>query len=136
MLKNLMVIALLIAVLLPTAPGAILAQEGSGIVITPKNTEQVVELARLGRGKLTAITIDPNGDIGAAATSVGVWLYDLKTGKTLRLLESRTGAHAIAFAPERIICPSGEKTARLNSSVWPSKTWIKPPVLRSQTRIV
>ena len=42
--------------------------------------------ARIGKGKITAIEFSPDGSQIAVASSVGIWLYDVHTGKELTLL--------------------------------------------------
>ena len=57
--------------------------------------------ARLGRGALFGIGFLPDGRL-AAATSLGVWLYDARTGGEVGLLpgEHRDDVHDVAFSPD------------------------------------
>ena len=41
---------------------------------------------RLGKGKISAVEFSPDGSQIAVASSVGIWLYDVQTGKELALL--------------------------------------------------
>ena len=57
--------------------------------------------ARLGRGSLFGIGFLPDGRL-AAATSIGVWLYDARTGGEVALLpgEHKDDVHDVAFSPD------------------------------------
>ena len=57
--------------------------------------------ARLGKGAITEIEYSPDGTILAAAAFIGVWLYDVQTGKELQLLATEPVAvESIAFSPD------------------------------------
>ena len=45
---------------------------------------------RLGKGEISKIAFSPNGTELAVASSVGIWIYDVKTGKELALLPSHS----------------------------------------------
>ena len=47
-------------------------------------------IARLGKGGISAMRFSPDGTHLAVGTSVGVWLYDVKTGDAKALIPSRT----------------------------------------------
>lgn len=114
--KKLAVLTLLIAVLLPTGPGATLVQNGGGIIITSENADQVVEMLRLGRGPKRDMAVSPQGNVAAVATTIGVWLYDLESGETLRFLEGHTNVVTnVAFAPDgqTVLSASDDSTLRL-----------------------
>ena len=57
--------------------------------------------ARLGRGALFGIGFLPDGRL-AAATSIGVWVYDAHTGGEVALLpgEHKDDVHYVAFSPD------------------------------------
>ena len=46
--------------------------------------------ARFGKGILTHITFSPDMKLLAAASSIGIWIYDTQTGKTVDLLTGHT----------------------------------------------
>lgn len=54
----------------------LVAQDDSGIVITPGNVDQIEQLAMYGRGRINALVYSPDGNTVAVATTVGVWFYD------------------------------------------------------------
>ena len=57
--------------------------------------------ARLGKGAIQEIAYSPDSTILAAATFIGVWLYDVQTGKELQLLATEPVAvESIAFSPD------------------------------------
>ena len=64
--------------------------------------------ARLGKGKINEIKYSPDGNQRAEASSIGVWIYDLHTGKELALLTGHTGdVLSIAYSPDSLTLVSG-----------------------------
>ncbi len=56
---------------------------------------------RFGRGAIEQIEYSPDGTMLAAATYIGVWLYDVETGNELQLLATEPAAvQSIAFSPD------------------------------------
>lgn len=87
-------------------------------------------IRRLGKGRISAVEFSPDGSQIAVASSVGIWLYDARTGKALALLPghregfstpvfSGTGGifsvNVLAFSPdgERLASASEDGTIRL-----------------------
>ncbi len=61
--------------------------------------------ARLGKGAITqgdrAIVFSPDGAHIAVSSNIGIWLYDVKTGRELALLDTDSiWGHALAFSPD------------------------------------
>lgn len=66
--------------------------------ITPQSAVQLVEVARLGDGVAWASSVSPEGARLAVASSLGVWLYDLRRATQQgSLLGGQGGAAALAF---------------------------------------
>jgi WD40 repeat protein len=87
------------------------AQETDGIVITPENADQVVELMRIGRGTIGKITISPDGEILVIVSAIGVWFYDTDTLEILRFMEyTEFDEIAVVFSPDgdRILCATSD----------------------------
>ena len=71
--------------------------------------------ARLGKGWINDIKFSPDGDQLAVATTIGVWIYDVRTGKEVDFItdictnetklssESIGGANAISYSPDGTI---------------------------------
>ena len=71
--------------------------------------------ARLGKGWINDIKFSPYGDRLAVATTIGVWIYDVRTGKEVDLItdvytddtklfpESMGGTNAISYSPGGVI---------------------------------
>ncbi len=66
--------------------------------------------ARLGKGYPFDITYSKDGSLFAAASTIGVWLYDAHTGKELNLfLEHTEGVHSVAISPDNsLLANDGE----------------------------
>ena len=85
--------------------------------ITEAHADEVVEdytqwhlpkeaTARFGKGGITALQFSPDGTQIAVGSKIGVWLYDLKTGKEINMF--RGMCQSIAFSPDgRFIAKSG-----------------------------
>ena len=77
--------------------------------------------ARLGKGWINdiadaALAYAPDGTCLAVASSIGIWLYDVETGKELDLLVGHTDVvNSVTFSldGERIVSGSGDNTLRL-----------------------
>ena len=66
--------------------------------------------ARFGKGGINALQFSPDGTQIAVASSIGIWIYDLKTGKEVDMLPGRS--QSIAFSPDgRFIASGGGKFA-------------------------
>ncbi len=63
--------------------------------------------ARLGKGEVTTIAFSPDGSKLAAASSVGIWIYDVHTGKELALLPSHSG---VISSPKQIYSTATSKS--------------------------
>jgi WD40 repeat protein len=50
--------------------------------------EQVVELARWGKGSILKVAYSPDGKLLAVATSIGIYLYDANTLDEVRFIDS------------------------------------------------
>ena len=74
---------------------------------------------RLGKGEITGrIAHSPDGALLAVPSSIGVWLYDAKTGAEVNLLTGHSDrVYAVAFSPDGLTLASGggsrDKTVRL-----------------------
>lgn len=73
--------------------------------------------ARLGKGGINAIAFSPDGTRLAVGSNIGVWLYDVETGKELSLFAGM--CRAIAFSPDgRYLANGGGKYAMGELQVW------------------
>ena len=65
---------------------------------------------RFGKGGINALQFSPDGTQLAVASSIGIWIYDLKTGKEIDMFPGRS--QSIAFSPDgRFIASGGGKFA-------------------------
>ena len=73
--------------------------------------------ARLGKGGINAIQFSPDGTRLAVGSNIGVWLYDVETGKELSLFAGM--CEAIAFSPDgRYLANGGGKYTMAEIQVW------------------
>ncbi len=64
--------------------------------------------ARLGKGGIGAIQFTPDGTQLALSSTLGIWFYDVSTGKEMSLFPGRRGSIALAFSPDgRLIVKGG-----------------------------
>ena len=64
--------------------------------------------ARLGKGGITALQFSPNGTQIAVGSNIGIWIYDIETGKEIDMFPGI--CQSIAFSPDgRFIASSGGK---------------------------
>ena len=68
---------------------------------------------RLGKGRINGIEFSPDGSRFAVATSIGIWMYDARTGKKLSLIALLPGegrdVTTVAFSPDGRTLASGEE---------------------------
>ena len=65
---------------------------------------------RIGKGAVSDITFSPDGTQFAVATSIGIWIYDAKTGAEITVLKQPDrGYGKIAFSPDGnvLACATG-----------------------------
>ena len=73
--------------------------------------------ARLGKGGISALQFSSDGTQFAVGSNIGVWLYDLKTGKEIDMFPGR--GQAIAFSPDgRYIVSGGSKFGKEGLQLW------------------
>jgi WD40 repeat protein len=89
--------------------------------ISSENADQIVELFQYGRGKIRSVSWAPNGELFAAHTDIGVYVFDahlqkevafLNVGEVYKVDFSQTG-------DDLLVSHSGSYT-----SIWDTTTWI------------
>ena len=69
---------------------------------------QKVPKPRLGKGSIYEIAYSPDSTRLAVASSIGIWIYDAKTGEELDLLTGHTEyVESVAFSPDSNTIASG-----------------------------
>ena len=72
--------------------------------------------ARLGKGYVFNMVYSPDGTLLAAAGTIGIWIYDARTGEEMNLLkEHMEGVSALAFSPDNqlLACEGEDETILL-----------------------
>ncbi len=64
--------------------------------------------ARLGKGEVNDIRFSPDGTLLAVATSIGIWLYDVDSGKEIAMLPQPKKVNVLAFSPDGKTLAGGE----------------------------
>lgn len=72
-------------------------------------------VSRIGKGQINDVKFSSDGKSLVVASSVGIWLYDVNTGKELDLLTEHTGTvNALAFSPDGRTFASGGGDAMIH----------------------
>ncbi|MYG00411.1 hypothetical protein F4212_14950 [Candidatus Poribacteria bacterium] len=90
-------------------------------------------IARFGRGGIKEIMYSPDGTLFAVTISIGVWLYDARTGEEIKLLAGKHEhvIHSAAYSPDNktIATGSWDGTGRL----WDTRTGKNRKTLKGHT---
>lgn len=68
--------------------------------VSLENAEQVKQLSRWGKGTLNGLTVSPDGTILAAASTIGVYLYDTATLEEIRFIDTDDWVPSPVFSPD------------------------------------
>ena len=72
--------------------------------------------ARLGKGGINALAFSPDGTQFAVGSNIGVWLYDVATGKEIAMFSGM--CQSVAFSPDGRYLASGGGGFREPLKVW------------------
>lgn len=73
------------------------------------------------RWKPAALAVNPDGSLVVAASISGVDVWDVTSGRSVRKLEKRTDASAVAFSPDGARLAAGYSDGTIQ--VWNTSTW-------------
>ena len=93
-------------------------------------------ISRLGKGAIWEIAYSPDGTQLAVASSIGVWLYNARTGAELSLLTGHASAvRSIAFSPDGRTLASGAEREYFNGTIrlWDTATGAHKLTLEGHT---
>ncbi len=73
--------------------------------------------ARLGKGGINVMQFSPDGTLLAVGGSIGVWLYDVKTGKEVSMFPGR--CQSLSFSPDgRFLANGGGRDSGKELQLW------------------
>ncbi len=88
--------------------------------------------ARLGKGGINVLQFSPDGTQIAVGSNIGVWLYDVETGKEISLFAGM--CQALAFSPDgRYLANGGGRYTTDEIQVWDTTTGHKVPLVDAPT---
>ncbi len=93
--------------------------------LSPDNADRVQYAGRWGKGVISDLAYSPDGAWLAATTSVGIYLYDMKSLELVHFLETGGWVRSVAFAPDGTILASGSDTRKIDLWRVPEGTHIK-----------
>ena len=76
--------------------------------------------ARLGKGGINSMQFSPDGTQLAVGTDIGVWLYDIKTGKELSFFAGMS--ESVAFSPDGRFLANGSRRGGQGIQLWETTT--------------
>ncbi len=77
--------------------------------------------ARLGKGGINSMQFSPDGTQLAVGTDIGMWLYDVKTGKEISLFDG--ASDSVAFSPDgRFLANGRREHSRSSIQLWETAT--------------
>jgi WD40 repeat protein len=91
--------------------------------------------ARIGKGGVYELAYSPDSTRLAVASTIGIWIYDARTGEVLRLLTGHTDSvRCVAFSPDgsTLVSGSSDRTIRL----WDADTGEPTATLTGHTATV
>jgi WD40 repeat protein len=81
-------------------------------------------------GEVRSVAFSPDGATLAAASSRGVKLWDVKTGRLMQTLAEGTYTQAVAFSPDGAILVAGDTQGTL--LLWDTATWTLSLTVKAQ----
>jgi sugar lactone lactonase YvrE len=95
----------------------VLALVANGLTVTATESHEarVIEVAPTGQGRAHSVAVSPDGQLLAAGTSLGIYLYDARTLAERFFIPSETWVRSISFSPDGQMLASGsyDPTVRL-----------------------
>ena len=89
--------------------------------IQPSNSDQLINMGIWGIGKVNRMTASPDGNLIAAASSIGVSIYDYKTLEFQKQLDTRSWVSAIKFSPDGKLIAVGDRDGLIR--MWETSNW-------------
>ncbi len=103
---------------LPVAVGTALPEGPAGL--SPDNADQIIELARWGRGIIEDIAYSPDGKAIALASASGIVLIGSDSLKELSSIESESPATSLAFSADGALIAAGLEDGKV--ALWDVNT--------------
>ena len=88
--------------------------------------------ARLGKGGINVLQFSPDGTQLAVGSNIGIWLYDVETGKEISLFAGM--CQSLTFSPDgRYLANGGGRYTMDEIQVWDTTTGHKVPLVNLST---
>jgi len=97
------------ATLTPTATSIPTATPIPVDIISSANANNVVEMARLGKGTVNGVIYSPDGRLITVASSIGIYLYDSQTLQQIRHIDTKAWITNVAFSLDGKTLASGSE---------------------------
>jgi WD40 repeat protein/formylglycine-generating enzyme required for sulfatase activity len=104
---------------------------GAGSVISPENATQLTQFSRWGKGALNQVAYSPDGRLVAAATGIGIYLYDSQTLAEVKFIDTQTLVTSVSFSPDGQLLAAG--TANHLVQIWQTRDGALQQVLEGHT---
>lgn len=75
--------------------------------VSTNNVQQITQLARFGKGEIAEIAYSPDGSLLAAASHLGVYIYNAETLEQVRFIETNHLLSSVAFSADGQLVAAG-----------------------------
>lgn len=89
--------------------------------ITTTNLNQMITLSILGIGDVNRVTVSPNGRYAAVGSSIGIFIFDARTLRLEKHIDTRSWITALDFSSDSSVLATGDRDGLIE--LWNTTTW-------------